>query len=604
MGGTKYIFATLGNSNRFRRYAIGGNTWSIMFNTPANVKKGGALTTDGTYIYALQGDTKTGFWRCNATTDNVAGACSGASGSWTVLAPIPLGVGWGGSLTRIGNYIYAMRGNNTQNFYRYEISTNTWTSRAATPLKVQDGGALTNDGTYVYAFQGKTNGFWRYDPATNTWASKTNALGVTNQGGALVFVPGTGSADRTTQLSATPMMVNTGGTVTLVMELESNANIATVTPTAPTFTVTGGASATCGSPPTPTPASQAMTAGVKAYFTWTCTVTTGTVPGTVYFTAGATGTGGANFNNADSNTVIAIKPLTFQGTVSNPVSPTGLTLIENYATISDSGVIPSTPSNTTQTALGKSIGDFVWADLDGDGMQDAGEPGIRYVKVCIDANSNGACDPTEQSTTTNSLGIYALGGLTAGTYKVIYDLSTAPGYVPSTPTSVSVTLNPGDVFKDTADFGLRPPGQYSIGDTVWLDSDNNGSQNGTEPGLSGVTVKLYADIDGNGSVDPGEPLLATQVTDASGAYLFPNLPNGDYVVTVDESATVTSPYNGNTDIATGMDPTTGTFNPRQCIGQQRQCHQRRLRLQLERLHRRLHLVGQQPEPGVRRPGHA
>ena len=127
---------------------------------------------------------------------------------------------------------------------------------------------------------------------------------------------------------------------------------------------------------------------------------------------------------------------------------------------------------------------------------------------------------------------------------------------------MSVTLNPGDVFKDTADFGLQPPGQYSIGDTVWLDSDNSGTQNGTEPGLSGVTVKLYADIDGNGSVDPGEPLLATQVTDASGAYLFPNLPNGDYVVAVDESATVTSPYDGNTDIATGMDPTTGTFNPR------------------------------------------
>ena len=49
-----------------------------------------------------------------------------------------------------------MRGNNTVNFYRYDITANTWSSQANTPGKVQDGGALTTDGTYVYAFQGKT----------------------------------------------------------------------------------------------------------------------------------------------------------------------------------------------------------------------------------------------------------------------------------------------------------------------------------------------------------------------------------------------------------------------------------------------------------------
>ena len=47
-----------------------------MADTPANVKKGGALTTDGTYIYALQGDTKTGFWR----------VCTPSASTWFVRA--------------------------------------------------------------------------------------------------------------------------------------------------------------------------------------------------------------------------------------------------------------------------------------------------------------------------------------------------------------------------------------------------------------------------------------------------------------------------------------------------------------------------------------
>lgn len=77
VGGTEYVFALLGGSNRFRRYSVSGNSWTNMVNTPSNVKKGGALTTDGTYIYALRGDGQESFWRCNATTN-------------ALLAPVPV----------------------------------------------------------------------------------------------------------------------------------------------------------------------------------------------------------------------------------------------------------------------------------------------------------------------------------------------------------------------------------------------------------------------------------------------------------------------------------------------------------------------------------
>ena len=48
--------------------------------TPNNIKKGGALTTDGTYIYAFRGDKQKTFWRCNATTTGTAGSCGGYCG--------------------------------------------------------------------------------------------------------------------------------------------------------------------------------------------------------------------------------------------------------------------------------------------------------------------------------------------------------------------------------------------------------------------------------------------------------------------------------------------------------------------------------------------
>ena len=47
-----------------------------MANAPGNVPDGGALTTDGTNLYAFQGKT-TGFWRYNV-----------AANTWTTLAAV------------------------------------------------------------------------------------------------------------------------------------------------------------------------------------------------------------------------------------------------------------------------------------------------------------------------------------------------------------------------------------------------------------------------------------------------------------------------------------------------------------------------------------
>ena len=60
--------------------------------------------------------------------------------------------------------------------------------------------------------------------------------------------------------------------------------------------------------------------------------------------------------------------------------------------------MPAGPDDTvcataTQTIIvNGEIGDFVWLDLDGDGVQDAGEPGLGGVTVELRDSGGVVCD--------------------------------------------------------------------------------------------------------------------------------------------------------------------------------------------------------------------
>ena len=101
-----------------------------------------------------------------------------------------------------------------------------------------------------------------------------------------------------------------------------------------------------------------------------------------------------------------------------------------------------------------------------------------------------------------------------------------------------------DDFSDlTIDFSFLEP-RFSIGNRVWFDLNNNGvwdpaatsATGADEAGVSGVTVRLYRDTNGNGIFNrtSGDTLVATTTTDADGYYLFDDLPAGDYFVWIDE----------------------------------------------------------------------
>ncbi|MBN1304062.1 MAG: DUF11 domain-containing protein [Anaerolineales bacterium] len=89
----------------------------------------------------------------------------------------------------------------------------------------------------------------------------------------------------------------------------------------------------------------------------------------------------------------------------------------------------------------------------------------------------------------------------------------------------------------TIDFGFIPP--MSLGNRVWLDEGagtlpfrtgyNNGLQDGTEAGVSGVRVELWRDTNGTSGIQTGtDTLLHTTTTDVDGYYLFDRLQPGDH----------------------------------------------------------------------------
>lgn len=99
---------------------------------------------------------------------------------------------------------------------------------------------------------------------------------------------------------------------------------------------------------------------------------------------------------------------------------------------------------------------------------------------------------------------------TLGTASKCYTLYDSGDIEPGTTLSKANGL--GDIE------GLTTPAPIEIGDYVWVDTDQDGVQDPGETPIQGVTVGLYK----NGN------LIATDVTDANGKYLFTSLENPVY----------------------------------------------------------------------------
>ncbi len=226
--------------------------------------------------------------------------------------------------------------------------------------------------------------------------------------------------------------------------------------------------------------------------------------------------------------------------------------------------LTETPNLTIDAGIVKlpygTIGDRVWDDTpNGNGIQDAGEVGLAGVVVDLYTANNEYVN----TTVTDSAGHYQFDDVAPGDYYVVFNRPLNYLFSPKdagTNNAIDSDANAAgqtDPFtlamsqlKTDLDAGLvlqQPTGV--IGNRVWWDQNQNGIQDGNEPGVGGVMVQL---LDANNNV------LRTTYSASDGSYSFIAVAAGTYRVKFSApGAQFTARDVGDDNSDSDADPSTG-----------------------------------------------
>ncbi len=208
---------------------------------------------------------------------------------------------------------------------------------------------------------------------------------------------------------------------------------------------------------------------------------------------------------------------------------------DSFTFRTNDGMTTSAPTavNITLTPTLGALGDRVWIDADGDGLQQVGADGAAGVTVqLLDAQGQQVAQ-----TTTDAEGGYLFDRVNPGNYRVQFVLPA--GYLftlanqdaddaadsdadRTTGQTALVTVSAGQTVR-TEDAGLLAPAV--ITGAAWIDSNRDGVHDPGEAALG--NVRVYLDANTNGAFDPGETSV---LSGNDGAYSFTGLFPGAYVL--------------------------------------------------------------------------
>ncbi len=124
--------------------------------------------------------------------------------------------------------------------------------------------------------------------------------------------------------------------------------------------------------------------------------------------------------------------VTFQVVVDNPTPPGQSEIVNTVGVTTDRQRDPL--EDTVRDELPRSsISDYVWMDLNSDGIQDPGEPGVSGVVVNLfdagpDGQPGGGDDTAVGTTATDASGLYSFDNLLASSYYVEFVLPSGYGF--------------------------------------------------------------------------------------------------------------------------------------------------------------------------------
>jgi hypothetical protein len=163
-------------------------------------------------------------------------------------------------------------------------------------------------------------------------------------------------------------------------------------------------------------------------------------------------------------------------------------------------------------------------DADGDGVQDAGERGLRGQTVILDDNGNGVVDAGEITAVTGKHGGYTFDGVSLGSHRVTALLSADTEFTGTSRDIVTIT-EAGEAVRTKFLVADLSASRGNVTGVLFHDHDRDGVRDTSEPAFANLTV--YADANGNGVRDAGE---AFALTDANGRYTLTAIRPGETAI--------------------------------------------------------------------------